>query len=94
MNAYELMFIVNPTLEENSIKEVAETVKKVIEKHGKIEEVKEMGQKELAYEINKNKTGFYYLITFTADQKVVEEINHVANVNENILRHLVINLNK
>ena len=53
-----------------------------------------MGQKELAYEIKKHKNGYYYLLTFEADKEVVDQINHVANVNENILRHMVIKLEK
>ncbi|HPE15192.1 MAG TPA: 30S ribosomal protein S6 [Bacilli bacterium] len=91
MNKYELMYIINPTLEEKDIKENAETLKKVVESQkGKVLEFKEMGQRELAYEIKKHKNGYYYLLTFEAKPEVINEINHVANVNENILRYLVI----
>ena len=63
MNKYEIMFIVKPDLEESNIKAVLDSAKNVLESKGaKILEVKEMGQRELAYEINKYKNGYYFLI--------------------------------
>ena len=61
MNKYEIMFIVNPTLDEASIKKVAEDMKDIIVKaKGEITEEQEMGQRDLAYEINKHKKGYYF----------------------------------
>lgn len=95
MNKYEVMFIVNPTLDQALIKETAESIKAVVEKQkGKVEELKDMGQKELAYEIKKHKSGYYYLLTFEANEKIVDAINHTANINENILRYLIIKVDK
>lgn len=91
MNNYELMFIVSPTLDEASIKQVAEEMKNVITKaKGKIIDVKEMGQKDLAYEIEGHKKGYYFLLVVEADKEAVAEFNRVANVNEDVIRHLVI----
>lgn len=93
MNKYEIMFIVRPNLEEDAIKNVASDLQKTIEKNkGKIVEVKEMGQKELAYEINKFKTGYYYLFTIETEAAAIEEINRVANVSEDIIRHLIVKI--
>lgn len=91
MNKYELMFIVNPTLEEANIKKVADDIKNVIKKSkGKIIEEKEMGQKDLAYEIQKHKKGYYFLFVIEADATAIIEINRVANVTEDIIRHLIV----
>ena len=58
MNKYEIMFIVRPDMEEVEIKKTAEEMKKVLtDKNSNIIEEKPMGQRELAYEINKFKTG-------------------------------------
>ena len=95
MNKYEVMFIVNPTLEQDAIKKTADLVSDTITKaKGKVLELNDMGQKELAYEIKKHKNGYYYLLTFEADKEAIDKLNHVANVNENILRHMVIKLEK
>ena len=64
MRKYEIMFIVKPDLEETEIKQVAQDMKSVLESNNaKVLELKEMGQRELAYEINKYKTGYYFLFT-------------------------------
>ena len=92
MNKYELIFIVKPDLEESLIKGVNDSIKAMLEeKKANIVEAKEWGQKELAYEINKYKTGyyFYYLIE-EKDSKAVKEFDRVALINENIIRHLVV----
>ena len=91
MNKYEIMFIVKPDMEEAEIKKTAETMKKVLtDKKAKIVSEKEMGQKELAYEINKFKTGYYFLFVVEADSAAVEEFDRVVRINESLLRHLVI----
>ncbi len=95
MRNYEIMFVVKPTLDEATIKKVAEDVKTLIEKKGAtVVDFKDMGQKDLAYEIKKFKKGYYFLLTVTCDKQVVEEFNHMANVNENIIRSLVVKMDK
>ena len=92
MNKYELIFIVRPDLEESLIKGVNDSIKSMLEGNkANIVEAKEWGQKELAYEIDKYKTGyyFYYLIE-EKGSKAVKEFDRVALINENIIRHLVV----
>lgn len=91
MNKYEIMFIVRSDMEEQEIKKVAENMKKVLtDKKAKIVEETEMGQKELAYEINKMKTGYYFLYVVEADTEAILEFERVSRINENVLRHLTI----
>ena len=49
-----------------------------------------MGQRELAYEMNKYKNGYYFLYVVEATKEAVAEFDRLARINENILRHLVI----
>lgn len=92
MNKYEIMFIVKPDLEESNIKSVVDSMKSVVEsKNAKILEVKEMGQRELAYEINKYKMGYYFLFVIESDNNdAISEFDRVALINENIIRHLIV----
>ena len=92
MNKYEIMFIVRPDMEESEIKRVADDMKKVLtDAKAKIVEDKPMGQRELAYEINKYKTGYYfYYLVEDNDAKAVKEFDRVALINENIIRHIVV----
>ena len=88
---YEIMFIVRPNLEENDLKAVVKNFEEVLTKNGaKIESTKEMGQRELAYEINKFQTGYYYLFVVEAESAAVKEFDRVARINESLLRHLVV----
>lgn len=91
MNKYEIMFVVKPNLEEAEIKKVAEEMKKVLtDAKAKITEEKTIGQKELAYEINKFNTGYYFLLTVEASKEAEQEFNRVARINENLLRHIIV----
>ncbi len=91
MNKYELMFIVRSDMEEKQIKETAESMKKVLtDSKAKILDEKEMGQRELAYEINKMNTGYYFLYTVEATAEAINEFERVSKINENVLRHLTI----
>ncbi len=96
MNKYEIMFIVKPDLEEANIKSVLDSMKSVIEsKNAKILEVKEMGQRELAYEINNYKTGYYFLIVLeSSNNDATVEFDRVALINENIIRHLIVKVDE
>ena len=92
MRKYEIMFIVKPDLEESAIKEVFESMKGVLEsKKAKILESKEMGQRELAYEIKKYKNGYYfYLLVEEENADAINEFDRLALINENIIRHLIV----
>lgn len=91
MNKYELMFIVRSDMEEAEIKKTAENMKKILtDNKATIIEEKAMGQKELAYEINKMKTGYYFLYVIEATSEAINEFERVSRINESILRHLTI----
>lgn len=96
MNKYELIFIVKPDLEEGAIKAVNDSIKETLEsKKAKIEKAEEWGQKELAYEINKYKSGYYfYYLVEEKGSKAVKEFDRVALINENIIRHIVVKIDE
>lgn len=91
MRHYETMFIVKPTLVEEEIKAKIDFYKDVITKNGgSIETCLDMGMRNLAYEINKNKRGYYFVIYFQADPSLVLELERLYRINEDILRFIVI----
>ena len=91
MNKYEVTFIVKPDLEEAQIQKEADSMKKVLtDKKAKIVEEKAWGQKELAYEIQKYKTGYYFFYVVEASNEAIAEFDRIARINEKLLRSLVI----
>ena len=91
MRNYEIMFIVRPTLGEDEIKAVAKNFEETLTKNGaKVTNFKEMGQKELAYEIKKFKSGYYFLINIESnDDKAIKEFDRLALISSDIVRHLI-----
>ena len=91
MKNYELMFIVRPNLEDEATNVVCENMKKLMEdKKATVNEVVNMGRRELAYEVKEFNNGNYFLIKVTCDKEAVKEFDRVANINEDIIRHIVV----
>ena len=91
MTNYEIMFVVRPDMEEAEIRKTAEEMKKVLtDAKAKVLDEKAMGQKELAYEIKKFNTGYYFLLTVEASKEAEQEFNRVARMNESLLRHIIV----
>jgi len=96
MRNYEIMFIVRPTLGEDEIKKVVENFSGVLTSNGaKVTETKEMGQRELAYEIKNFKSGYYFVFDVEAnDDKAIKEFDRLALISNDIVRHLVTKIEK
>lgn len=91
MRKYELMYIIRPDLEENQVEEAIEKVKSTIEGNGgEISNHEVMGKRRLAYEIDKFRDGVYVLVNFAAPTETVDALEHVIRINDEIIRHLVI----
>ncbi len=88
---YETMFIVKPTLTEEETQAQINAVKERIEKNGgEIVAVEDMGTRNLAYEIEKHKRGYYYVIYFKAPSESIKELERSYKVNENIIRFIFV----
>ena len=53
-------------------------------------ECKELGLKDLAYEINHMRKGYYVLLNVMATAEACNEFTRRANINENVMRHIVV----
>lgn len=94
MNKYEMMFIVK-TMEEAEASKIAEELKSIITSmKGEITDFKDLGNKKLAYPINKEVTGIYYVVNFNADNEIVTELDRKARINESVIRHMIIRLDE
>lgn len=95
MNKYELMFIVKTTMESDAASKLANTYKTLIgDLKGEVTNFKDMGQRKLAYTINKQDNGFYYVINFNATSDAIKELDRRLGLDENIIRHLIIRLDE
>ena len=91
MKKYEIMFIVKTTIGEDEVKATSKKFQDVLKKDGaKNIEVEEMGQRELAYEIKKFKSGYYYLYFVEANNdEAINEFDRLAGISADVIRHLI-----
>ena len=95
MNRYELTYIIDAALEETARKELIEKVSTLIAANGgEVEKVDETfwGKRRLAYAINYKTEGWYVLVTMKAPAELPRELERNLQINENVLRYLVVKL--
>ncbi len=91
MRKYEIMYIIRPDLEEEKRKKLIESLGKVItDNDSEVEDVKEWGMRELAYEIEKYKSGYYVVMNVKANDTARSEFERLIGMNEDVIRHIVI----
>ncbi len=90
MNKYESVVIINPNVEENALKELIERFQTLINTDGKVEQVNELGKKKLAYEIKKNKEGYYVVYDFEANPSLIAELERNYRITDEIIKFIVV----
>ena len=87
MRPYEIMVILDPTLDERTVAPSLETFLNVVRKDGgSVESVDVWGRRRMAYEIKKNAEGIYAVVNLTAEPATVKEFDRQLTLNESILR--------
>ena len=91
MNKYELAVVVSAKIEDDERAQVIEKVKALVERFGgQISDVDEWGKKRLAYEIQKMKEAYYYLIHYESDADTPGEIEQRIRIMDNVVRYLCV----
>lgn len=90
MNKYESVIIINPNLEEAAIKALIEKFSNLINTDGKVNSVEELGKKRLAYEIRKNKEGYYVVFKFEAKPELISELERVYRIADEVIKFIVV----
>ena len=90
MKKYEGLFILKPNLTEDELGKLSTAVAEVITKNnGKVDRKEDMGVRDLAYQIKKEKKGRYLLVYFTAEPNTISAIEKAYKLNESVLRSVV-----
>ncbi len=91
MTNYEVMFIIDPTLEDEKKEATVETVKEIIASEGEVGNVDVWGMRKLAYPIQKKTEGYYVVIEFKAQPTLPKELDRRLKISDNVMRHLIDN---
>jgi small subunit ribosomal protein S6 len=91
MKAYELLFFVNPALDD----EIRESTMKRIDtaiagQGGVVDSVEEWGKRKLAFEVNDLAEGDYSLVEFHADANTIAEIDRILRITDAVERHIIV----
>ena len=86
---YELMYIINPNLEEEARTAIVEKFQALVEQHGTIDEMEVKEKQKLAYEINYIGEGYYVLVKFTSDPSFPAELDRVLGITDGIMRSMI-----
>lgn len=91
MKAYELLFFVAPTIDEETRAGVMKRIETTIASaEGTVDNVDNWGKRKLAYEINGLTDGDYTLIDFHTDPQNIAELNRVLRINDAVVRHMIV----
>jgi small subunit ribosomal protein S6 len=91
LKRYEIVAIVKADLADEDLTAIIERSQTIItDRKGIIAKVEKWGKRRLAYEINKQKDGFYFLIDFAGDGPIVAEIERNFKIDDRILKFMTV----
>lgn len=92
MRNYEVMYIINPNLDDaNRVALIEEMHSIITNAGGSILKVDEWGLRELAYEINDLRRAYYVVVDFAVGVEGLNEFDRLMRINSNIVRYTIIN---
>jgi small subunit ribosomal protein S6 len=91
MTKYEIMYIIRPTVAEEDRKNLIEELNTIFtSRDSSVDKVNEWGMRDLAYEIQKHRKGYYVVLDVTATEEARAEFDRVVRIKEDILRYLIL----
>lgn len=90
MKAYELLFFINPAIDDETRLATMKRIETVITNgNGVIDNVENWGKRKLAFEVNGLTDGDYTLIDFHADPANIAELDRVLRIADAVQRHMI-----
>lgn len=91
MRKYECVMVLHPGISDADTKTILDRFQGSVATHGgEIQLHDHWGRKELAYPIEKQTTGDYHFLKFTAERGLVVEADRDMRLDDRVLRHLIV----
>ena len=91
MTNYELLFVIDSTLDDEQKNATVEKVQNIITENGTLGETDVWGMRKLAYPIEKKNEGYYVLVNFQAEADFPKELDRRLKISDAVVRHIIIN---
>ena len=92
LNSYESLFIVDLSNGEEAAKATVNKFTSLMAENGEIVDIADWGKRRLAYPVNDMNDGYFTVVTFKADGSFPAELERLFNIDENVMRSIVIRL--
>ncbi len=90
MTKYEMLYILDSTVEEEAREVIIKKFEDLITANGgTVEKTDKWGMKKLQYPINYKSEGFYVLMTFECEPAFVKEIERIAAISDEVIRRMI-----
>jgi len=89
---YEMVFIARPAVEGEALQALIDRLHNVINAGGEVLETDVWGKRQLAYPIQKEREGVYFLIRARMNPDHVAEVERTVRFTDQIIRHLIVRL--
>lgn len=86
---YEVLYIIDPNLDEEGTAAIVEKFKAMVEAEGTLTGIEEWGKRRLAYPINDIPEGYYVLMTCECKPDLPAELDRVFKITEGVMRSLI-----
>ncbi len=93
MNTYETVMILKNDISKEKKEAIFEKITKYISENGEIIETKDLGERKLAYEVNRYKNGYYFIIKFKSESRNISELERLYRITDEIIKFIVVKEN-
>ena len=91
MKKYEVMYIIRPPVDAEGVKKVVEDIKNIfVNNASQVLTTKEIGLKDLAYDIDGCRKGYYVWMEVEANNEAVAEYRRVIRITETVIRDIIV----
>lgn len=91
MRLYEVVYIMDPALDESAVDAKLEKFHELVTSSGgEVSAVDHWGNRQLAYPINKQSSGYYVVAQFTADPDALPEFERLLKLDDEVMRYLLV----
>ena len=87
---YEVLYIIDATVEEEQRTALVEKFKAMVEAEGTLTSIEEWGKRRLAYPINDLPEGYYVLMNCECKPELPAELDRVFKITDGILRSIIV----